>query len=656
MKKPQSIIQLLLFVFTIFSYSQETDEIVIKANNAFNNYAFINAQERYLEGIEASEKNEMLYKRLADAYYQTADYKNAAKWFEKWYAVSKAKEKKYILKYSQALKSIENYDLADTIIKPHIKKDTVNYLNEIENNSGRFTIKKTQFNSDLSDFAPTFYENGIVFASNRYNRSFSKNLHKWNNQPFLDLYFTISNDKNQDLNVKKISSSLNTKYHESTAIYTKDGQTVYFTRNNFTKGNYKSDRDGINRLKLYKGTKKENNNWEVEELPFNNDAYSVAHPALSVDEKTLYFSSDMPGGKGLSDLYKITISEPGYSQPVNLGDTINTEGRDTFPFISQENELYFASDGHLGLGGLDVFVAKIRSDNSYEKVFNVGRPINSPQDDFTFIINSKTQKGFFASNRSHKDKTDDNIYAFKRIKLIETKCNQTITGTILDKKTDESIANVALTMEFNQTLKLETKSNSDGCFIFNNINCSTLYKIKVNKEGYLEALHNINPNKKQSIIDATIKLQKKEQIKMGKPKEKEKKGSEIKDMVTRGQNLKALLNINPISFDSGKSDIRPDTAKELQKVIKFMITYSDIKLQVRSHTDSRGNDASNLRLSENRAKSTINYIIKMGGISSFRISGVGFGEEQLKNKCSNGVKCTSKQHTENRRSEFIVVD
>lgn len=631
-------IVLALTVITFFSAKAQEKQL-IKGNEAFNVYAFINAQKQYLNNISEDEKTPELYKQLGDAYYQIADYENAAVWLKEWYTISDKKEKEYVLKYAQALKSTEQYNLSDKILETQ-----EDYLETIEKNSNRFTIENVAFNSELSDFAPSFYGMSVVFSSNRIKRSVAKNSHKWNNQPFLDLYVAsfekMDNTNGGSVEMKKFNTTINTRYHESTAIYTRDLQTVYFTRNNFIKGDYKEDVQGINRLKLYKGIQNEKGNWNVTELPFNSDEYSLAHPALSVDEKILYFSSDKPGGKGKSDIYKVNILAQGFSLPENLGHKINTEGRDTFPFVSADNQLYFSSEGHLGLGGLDVFVSEIKT-TGYGDIYNVGRPINSSQDDFTFIINSDTGNGYFASNRENGNGYDD-IYSFNQSQPLEITCEQSISGIVTNKKTNEILPNAKVVLVDNKgEILSELVSDTNGVFNFYVVDCESSFTIKASKEGFTTSEAKIVTTKENKArVDAKLVLQavKKEPV-----------------VAAIGTDLFKFLNLKPIYFDYDKSFIRPDAEIELAKIIRYMKEFPNVKVDVRSHTDSRGRDTYNFSLSNRRNKSTKDYVIKIGGISVDRLTGNGYGETELTNNCSNGVKCSKEEHQENRRSEFIVI-
>ncbi|MBC8757693.1 PD40 domain-containing protein [Kordia sp. YSTF-M3] len=629
------------------------ENTIKKGNKNFDSHAFIDAREAYLKVAEEGYQSVELFSRLGDSYYFTADYKNAAKWYGALFSYSKQIDSEYLYRYAVSLKSTEKYVASDKIMakfyetkgedyRAKLFVNERNYLKEIELQSGRFKIDNAGFNSKLSDFAPAFNQNQLVFASNRQDRKPSKIIHDWNDQPFLDLYQVNIALTDPNKTIQKLPKSINTKYHESTAVYTKDGNTLYFTRNNYTNKSFKQDEAGTNRLKLYRATKKDAANWNVEELPFNNDEYSVAHPALSVDEKTLYFASDMPGGKGQSDLYKVAINGDTFGSPENLGEKINTESRETFPFVSDDNRLYFASDGHVGLGGLDVFVSDLDTTNNFGNVYNLGKPINSPQDDFTFIINEATGTGYFASNREG-GKGDDDIYSLTRTEPILTKCTQTVEGVVLDENTSEPIPNAkVLLLDTGNNRLAEANAAADGTFNFD-LECNKAYSIRASKEGYVTA-------EKSFATSNELGKENKQTLFM-------KKGNDLgKEMIIPvGGDLVKILGLNPIYFDLDKDYIRADAEIELRKVIAIMNLYPKMKIDVRSHTDSRADDDYNIDLSDRRAKSTIQYLVD-NGIAVSRLTGKGYGETRIINRCSNGTPCQEYEHQLNRRSEFIIIE
>lgn len=647
MKHYYKNICLLLFLVSSFGISQEKK--LTKANKDFDNFAYIDAREAYLKVANAGFRSEDLLKRLGDSYYYTADYNQAARWYGALYEMNENLDTEYMFRYAQSLKSDEQYALSDTIMEAlHAKTgqdnraslfvNERNYLEEIELQSGRYELVKVGFNSGLSDFAPSFRQGQLVFASNRSKNLASERLHEWNDEPFLDLYIANEGSNSEDVSSDRFSSDINTKFHESTAVFTKDGSTMYFTRNNFTDNKYKEDANGTNKLKLYKATNVDGD-WEVMELPFNSDEYSVAHPALSPDEKILYFASDMPGTRGMSDLYKVSILDgEGYGEPVSLGNKINTEGRETFPFVSADNKLYFASDGHIGLGGLDVFVSEISS-NSFGEVYNLGRPVNSIVDDFTFIVNSKTGTGYFASNRDGGEGNDD-IYSFKKAKDakdIASRCSQSVTGVVIDKNSKQPVPNakVVLMDPANQVID-QLIAGDDGSFSFP-LDCNTAYCVRGSKVNY---------GFDEECFTTTAELELELNLNLE---------IENLDAPNVGDDLNLLLDLEMIYFDLDKDFIRADAQLELNKVVKFMKQYPTVKIDVRSHTDSRNTDAYNADLSSRRNANTIKYIVEKGGIERSRLTGRGYGESQLTNHCADGVQCSEALHQLNRRSEFIIV-
>ncbi|NND62144.1 MAG: OmpA family protein [Flavobacteriaceae bacterium] len=618
-----------------------------RGDKYYNEYAFVDARNSYIKAVESGYRSANILAKLGDSYYFNGDYENASKWYGALFAYSENTENEYVYRYAQSLKTIGKYSTADRIMtrlneiaedddRADLFEEEKSYLKLIELQSGRFNIFTVPFNSEYSDYGPTLNGGEVIFTSNRKTRTASQRFHDWNDQPFSELYaITVSEEGSP----KRYRDKINSRFHESTAIFTKDGQTMYFTRNNFTERKRGRDGAGITNLKLYRSKRTEKGWGEAVELPFNSDSYSVAHPALSQDEKELIFASDMPGGEGASDLYKVSIDGDGFGEPVSLGDAVNTEGRETFPFVDTNGDLYFASDGHVGLGGLDIFVAELTSEGIYEKGYNIGSPVNSVDDDFSFVINSATGLGYFASNREGGLGEDD-IYSFEQTAQLIKECRQTLEGEVRDNDSQDLIvdAKVILLDSDNNVLE-ETTSDRDGKFTFDVIECSTAYAIRAAKDGF---------GNSEKTFTTTGEYEGTSKKTMYLAPEKEV------DIMEVGQDLGVLLNLNPIYFDLSQSYIRPDASVELQKVIKAMNENPTLVIDVRSHTDSRSSDAFNMRLSEARAKSTVDYIVQ-AGIDRSRITGRGYGESQLLNRCANGVPCSESEHQLNRRSEFIII-
>jgi len=412
---------------------------------------------------------------------------------------------------------------------------------------------------------------------------------------------------------------------------------MYFTRNNYVNKKLSSDIENTILLKILRATKDKNGNWgDIVEVPFNSDQYNVAHPALSPDEKYLYFASDMPGSFGNSDIFRVEIlGDNQYGTPENLGNIINTAGRESFPYISKDNVLYYSSDGIPGLGGLDIFAAKFNADGSTSKPVNIGMPGNSADDDFCFVFNSDSKIGFLTSNRPG-GKGKDDIYSFHEDKPLLFSCQKNIKGIVKDAKTKAIIANAKVILSDKVMKEVSTdQSKTDGTFTFEKVNCNdSHYYLRGEKEKYETAEVNVTVGKDEVVYEILLN-----------PRQV---------AVEKGMDLAKVFEIKEIKFDYNKANIRPDAAVELTKIVEVMREYPKMKIDIRSHTDSRGADSYNLKLSDRRAKATLEWMVKQG-IERKRLTAKGYGETQLVNGCSNGVPCTDEEHQANRRSEFIIV-
>ena len=623
------------------------DRLISKASANYESYSFTPAIDIFKKVIDKGYVSAELLQKLGNSYYYNAEYNEAADTYKKLindYGSQVTPE--YYFRYAQTLKSLGNYEEADMMMskfseatlndnRAKVFKEEKDYLDDIKKNSGRYSIKSFNHNSNYSDFAPSFYKDGIIFSSDRDTGNFARYRHTWNSKDFLDLYQVQTNA--QELKaVSKLGKEINTRLHESTSITTKDGGTLYFTRNNYVEGKHVKDEEGIIRLKIYRAKLIDGIWSEIVELPFNSDSYSVAHPALSPDEKTLYFASDMPGTLGESDIFKVSINEDGtYGAPNNLGATINTEARETFPYVTDNEVLYLASDGHPGLGGLDIFATSIKDKIYTNVIFNVGKPVNSQMDDFTFIFNEETKKGFFASNRPTGLGADD-IYSFVENTPLNFECMQEITGTVRDKISNDVLvgATVMVIDEKNEEV-LSTITDSEGNYSLS-IDCNRGNFVRAKTQGYVPFEEYLEKSdSKPKIIDFYLE----------------------RNTVTAGfgDDLAKLLQLSTIYFDFDKYNIRKDSEIEVQKVIAAMEKYPSLKIKVNSHTDSRGKDSYNFWLSQKRAESTLNYMVSKG-ISAARLQSEGFGETKMVNKCSNGIRCSQAEHELNRRSEFIILE
>jgi len=627
--------------------SQAQEKKIKKADTKFTNYSYASAIQSYEDLVEDGYTEEEIFKNLGNANYLNANYGEASNWYGQLFQLGITDiDPEYMYRYAQTLKSLEKYDASDVWMnkfKSAMSNDqralafgnNEDYLEKIEERSGRYELKNLGLNSKVSDFAPSFYGKDLVFSTARDSGLISKNIHRWNNGAFLNLYKATGDDQGNFTALDKLDRKLNKKTHESSTAFTKDGQTMYFTRNNSVNGKFSRDEEGISRLKIFRADLIEEEWGNIVELPFNGDSYSVAHPTLNNDETKLYFASDMPGTAGESDIFSVEINEDGtFGAPQNLGPQINTEARETFPFVTESDILYFSSDGHPGLGGLDVFGTDLKDDSG--KVLNVGRPLNGEEDDFSYIVNEGTRKGFFASNRKGGQGNDD-IYSFLEKEPLDFTCHTNITGVVKDEETGALLANANIKVyDTKKNLVASSETDANGAFALEGDCADGKYKVVASKTDYDEG------NK----IFATVNA-------------KDATGIEVVLAQTDksapiGTDLAKYLNIEPIYFDFDKHFIREDARVSLNKVLAYLNEYPKVKIQVGSHTDSRANDAYNMRLSANRAKATAEYLVEQG-VAKSRISFEGFGETQLTNDCSNGVPCTKEQHQLNRRSEFIVV-
>lgn len=645
MKAHKIICILVLSLIFSIGHAQKRGKIR-QAAKEYDNLAYLKTSEILLEVAESGFTSVDLLQKLANSFYFNNDMQNAAKWYGELMKKNVSNiDPEYYFRYAQALKSIENYEESDKWMKKFAEEDrgdlrgqafksTVDYLAMIDEASREFEVYNLEINTEVSDFGTTQYKDQLVFASSRGGGK----KYKWNEQPYLDLFTADKTSDGKYTNVMKMDTEINSKFHESTVAFTPDDKVMYFTRNNYFKKKYKNDEDGTNRLMILKATLDEDDKWgNIESVPFNGDEYSVAHPTINVKGTKMYFASDMDGTLGASDIFEVNINSDGtLGEPVNLGPAVNTEGQETFPFINSEGDLYICSNGFSGLGGLDVFVIRDfenkRERNQTMALQNVGRPINSPMDDFGYYENLGTKEGFFTSNREG-GKGDDDIYGFKI-----PDPTQEIEGKVKDEETGEPIPDAVITLfdaDGNELQQVTT--GPDGSYTLEDLEIDKEFLIRAEKDSYVSDEKRFTTPKKKQKLEIELKLEK-----------------DIKE-VGEGTDLAETLGIPIIYFDLDKSNIRSDAEVELQKVIAVLNKYPNMTIDVRSHTDSRATTEYNQALSERRNKSTIKYIVDVGGIDASRLTGQGYGESQLVNGCSDGVDCTEEEHQLNRRSEFIIV-
>ncbi|WP_417443592.1 OmpA family protein [Joostella sp.] len=638
-----------LILITLFiTSSLAAQKNTWKADELYANFHFKEAAKRYEKAINNSKNiNTDVIENLANSYFNIADYKNAYSWYEKLYTLkNKQIKESTFIKYLQSTRSSRDYKKANLLIKEYYADDynrieaiTIqkSNLDSLKESDSLYNIRNVAINTSKSDFAPMFYKDHLIFSSARDTAVAKDNLYAWNEQPYLDLYIAERNKGNGELkNPEKFGINTQTKFHDATLTFGKNGKFVYFSRNYSSNKKLKTDKEGTSNFEIVRGYINGDIITNIESLDFNNVEYSCGHPAISPDGNYLYFVSNMPGGYGESDIYMAEIYEDGKTNtPINLGPTINTAGREMFPFIT-DSILYFSSDAHYGLGGLDIFKSTIKSKDNYEIPLNMGPGLNSNMDDISFIYNPEDLSGYFASNRS-MGKGDDDIYYFKKNLPLQ---HQLFSGHVYDEKTKEPIPSTSIKI---RDIIVDT----------------IIQEITTNEEGYYQAKLPFK-REHQLVFSKPEYTSKTILAKTTNNPQKELKDNDVyltslKSLtIKEGNQLK--IDVDPIYFELNKSDITPQAEIALEKVLYVMKEFPSINIMIESHTDSRGYDEYNLKLSNSRAENTKRYLIA-NGIAANRIEGArGFGETKLKNKCSNGVSCSEEEHSLNRRSNFIIVE
>jgi outer membrane protein OmpA-like peptidoglycan-associated protein len=618
---------------TLWSQNSDTK----KADKYFERFAYVDAIKTYEKLIQKGKANAYVYKQLAIANMKTSNFEASEQLFKRYLRSNRNPEAIDYFNYAQTLLINKEYDdfkkaMLDFADKAPLDQrakaflENPDYLKDLQLMTPRFELNKLSLNSDFSDFGAYEFDGKLYFVSAR--NEFRK-TYGWDNEPSLDI-FMAENIAGTFKNPIEITGDINTKYHEGTVAIAEDRSTLYFTRNDFLNEKYRKDDNGVNHLKIYKATRVNGMFQDIQDLPFNDLSFSNSNPALSPDGSQLYFSSDRAGGYGSSDLYVVDIKADGtYGSPQNLGPTLNTEGRENFPFVDEEGMLYFSSDGHLGLGGLDVFYSKVNS-GDFIPPQNLGFPLNSNADDFAFTYNGNLKSGFVSSNRTStstkKEKRTDNIY---RAKLVSPLKQTSVLVEVVEARTEVHIQDAQLI--FYDTFQNEySRSKTAASGNSNNfLPTGKKFDLQVNVEGYESQSNSFEVPQLQMLMRVAL----------------------VPEMTPA--EAEVLILQERIFFDYNKANIKPEAAFELDKLIEILKENEDINIQVVSHTDERGSEAYNMKLSQDRAGSTVDYLTK-NGVDPERLSFEGKGESLLVNDCTSG--CSNEEHEENRRSEFKIID
>jgi outer membrane protein OmpA-like peptidoglycan-associated protein/tetratricopeptide (TPR) repeat protein len=602
-----------------------------RVNKLFEMRAYNQAAEIY----ETKERSQTVLQNLADSYYYNTNLQKAIKTYRELFVTyGDSIDIEYHFRYAQALKGVKDYKEADKQLSRYFNKpvNTNAFIANLEKTTPHtFKLKEIDNPNVGSDFGLSFYgDNEVAFASSRNTENPS---YAWNDLPYLDLYHAKMNANGTMENIQPFSDAINTDSHESNAVFTKDGKTMYFNRTNTTRK--KSDEERIAHIKIYKAELVDGNWTNVSALPFTSNAYSTEHPSLSKDGKTLYFASDMPGTLGGFDLYKVTINDDGtYGEPENLGPTVNTKHREQFPFISDYDVLYFSSIGHEGFGGLDVFRSNMVN-GVFDKPVNLGSTINSNVDDFAYVIREKDNQGYVSSNRTGFDR----IYRFAREENILTKYQ--VEGIVQDKNSKELLAGSLVTL-FNEAGNVVQDSivGDDAYYIFK-IEPNKKYKVRGTRKAYI-------PQDVEFSTDSEGKIQHNIYLSL-------ESFADAEEKVKKDEEGEVKVELDKIFFDFDKSNIREDAAVTLNVLVDLMKKYPTMEVEVSAHTDARGPDQYNLELSKRRAASTLEYLVSQG-IERNRLKSIGYGEMQPLNQCVKEGICEDEEYDINRRCEFTILN
>ena len=594
------------------------------ADKLYNRLEYVDAAKEYLKLVENGKADGYVYKQLADTYYNMFNTTEAVKWYAK--ATETPQDAETYYRYAQMLKGNGKYEEANKQMqkfaaaapnddRAKVFKANPNYIPSLLDKAKMYNVNSLEVSGDKSDFGAVLYDNSLYFTS---ARNTARKSYGWTDEPFLDIYKADYNADGTITNVIGVST-LNSKYHDGSLTMSADGNTVYFSSESFRESSFEKDKANklkLGRNNLFKATKNGDSWVDITSLPFNSKEFSTSNPSLSRDGKTLYFSSDRPGSLGGIDIWKVAVNADGtYGEPQNLGNKVNTEGNESFPFIADDNKtLFFASSGRQGFGGLDVF----QIDLTGGEASNLGKPVNTEKDDFAFTFNESKKVGFLSSNRNG----NDDIFGAIPV------CGVDVLTVVTDAKTGAILSNASVSILDDKRNVIKTEMSNAKGEVKYRVECDKPYVVQASKDGYEGNTFAVTPSKGPT-ANVAAALQ------------------PIDVIVTETE-----IVLKPIFFEYDKSNITQEGAFELDKLIQVMKSNDKMVVMAKSHTDNRGTDKYNLRLSDRRAKSTVQYIISKG-IDASRISGKGMGELEPKVDC--GKDCTEEQHAQNRRSEFLIV-
>ncbi len=639
----------MLFVLVVTLLVGCTNGYIKTGDKLYDNLSYSKAITKYEKALKGQPDNNEVKLKLANAHRNMNNSEEAERYYRE-VSESDGLKGESQVHYAQALMKNNKYDEAKGILEKYLSKNpndqlakdllaSTTSIDELKEDTAGYILTPLPLDFTVSMFGPVHYGKGLVFAGETEITS-AASTNPWTGYSFLDMFY-IEKDAQGYWDIPTVfANELNGRFHDGPATFNAAQDVIVYTRSAMRNEKKQLvNEKNENQFYLYTSTKKDGKWGEPVEMPFNNMRYSVGHPALSADGKTLYFSSNMPGGFGGSDLYKSTFDGSNWSEPVNLGKTINTAGNEVFPYLAKDGKLYFSSEGHTTLGGLDIFVSENRG-GIWGKSINLAYPLNSSQDDFAMVINDNDTTGYVSSNRSGVDQ----IYSYSKISPIFILDGMAALKG--DKLPIDGVTVTLINITDGDTARITTGEN--GKFKYNLLP-SKKYRVLGEKEGYFNLSEDFETGKKaeQKKINFGFEIDEIVTSESGTGSGQPKDGSETA--------AKTYEIGEEVFYDYDKSEVRRDAEPLLNEVVKMMKDNPKLSIEIQSHSDSRGSDAYNIALSNRRAQVVVNYLASKG-IDKKRLKSKGFGESQPVNKCVDGVECTEVEHQKNRRTEFIVLN
>ena len=627
----RNVLQLLTVLAVMIILAGCADSYYKSGNKYYNDLAYAKAAEQYEKALKKKNIPDARFK-LADCYRKM---NNSVKAEEQYAIAVTLPEAQAIHKFYYAQQLMKNGKCEEAKkwlsenqsenIFTQVAKNMIASCDEqakMMRDSSRYVVERLNLSTPGSEFSPVKYKDGIVFTGEKSGVSKSK-FSPYTGKAYYSLYYA-KKENNKWGKAEPLNDNVNTKFHNTSATFSADGNTMFYTASNTMGKKIANSSAGIVNFSVKKATL-QNDKWQdVEMLPFTSKEYSTGHPTLSADGTTMYFASDMPGGMGGSDIYMVRYENGTWGTPVNLGPTINTAGNEVFPVISN-NTLYYSSDGIVGMGGLDIYKTE-NQNGTWSPPENMDYPINSVRDDFGFMPDSASGvTGYFSSNRESDDGSD-HIYSFVKKDYVFT-----VDGLVVEKDSDKPVGGVKVELTNKLTGNKETATTGDdGTFTFK-LTPETNFSMVGTKDKFFTETVDVSTVDKHASENMNVHLR-----------------MEVEPVV-----VEKVYTVPNIYYDYDKADIRADAAVQLDSVAQVLKMNPNIKIELMSHTDSRGTAEYNQKLSQRRAESAVKYLTKKG-IDKSRMTAKGYGETMLTNQCTDGAACSEAEHQANRRTEFKV--